>query len=221
MVNFFTRKTKTVETSQKDFNKFSSEVATLEAKQAELTQQIEQIKNAMNVINATLLIDSSDKNALATKTKGEKQIEKLQAELADTQEKLLKANEKRVEAQVDLNQAQGEKARAEALKQRTLEIAVKEVVTVLNRVESLSAGSENIDLAQAYGLQTSPIGVSSEDDFLRTLANEDTPKAYEQAEEVTREALQAMVDVLEKHGVKFHKDAMANFKTAGVEFKNK
>jgi uncharacterized protein (DUF58 family) len=221
MMNFFTRKTKTVETSQKDFNKLNAEVATFEAKQAELTQQIEQIKNAMNVINATLLIDSSDKTALATKAKGEKQIEKLQAELADTQEKLLKANEKRVEAQVDLNQAQGEKARAEALQQRTREIAVNNVVTVLNRVESLSAGSEHIDLAKAYGLQTSPIGVSPEDDFLRTLANEDTPKAYEQAEEVTREALQAMIDVLEKHGVKFHKDAMDNFKTAGVEFKNK
>ncbi|MEH7508140.1 hypothetical protein V7159_10570 [Priestia megaterium] len=221
MMNFFTRKTKAIETSQKDFDKLNNEVETLEATQAELTQQIEQINSAMNVISATLLIDSSDKNALATKTKGEKQIEKFKAELADTQEKLSKANEKRVEAQVDLNQAQGEKARAEALKQATGQKAVYKALKVMEKVEPSDVIQEQINLAQAYGLQTSPIGVSKEDDFIRSITSEDNPKAEQQSEEVAREALQAMVDVFEKHGIKFADNAIHNFESVGVELKNK
>lgn len=220
-MNLFTRKAKTIEASQKEFNKLVIEVEALEVKQGELTQQIEKINNAMNIVEATLLIDSSDKNALATKIKGEKQLEKLQAELDDTQGKLSKATEKRLEAQVDLNQAQGEKARVKALKQATGHKAVYKVLNVIHKVEPSNVIQEPINLAQAYGLKTSPIGVSQEDDFIRTLANEDAAKAEKQSEEVAREALQAMVDVFEKHGVKFNKNVESNFRTLGVELKNK
>ncbi|HDR7611151.1 TPA: hypothetical protein QCX47_002747 [Bacillus mycoides] len=203
---FGTKKTKTIEVATQELNKTSELVTTIESQQAELQERIAKIGNAMNIIEATLLIDPKDKNAIATKSKGEKQLEELSDELASSQEQLAIANEKRFEAQKELHKSTGEKAQQHGITESSKLTAVQFLTNTLENIDkNWIITEETQDVSQAYGFGSSSnlASNSPEFNFIVEQGEEGSLQVHQNGKAIAQEALQAMTDVLAKHGVKF------------------
>ncbi|MDM5459991.1 hypothetical protein [Bacillus cereus] len=217
-------KTKNVEVAQNELQKADELVAIIEGKQAEMQDRISKINSAMNIVEATLLIDPKDKNALATKDKGDKQLASLNEELAGSQEELSEAQTKRFEAQKNLNKSAGEKAVAHSIQESSKLTAIHVLSNTLHELDRTWITTEETqDVSQAYGFGDvrQLDSRSPEFAFILEQGEKSSLEANEKGRAIAQEALQAMVNVLVENGIEFSANGINAFEHAGVTLKNK
>lgn len=219
---FGNKKVKSVEAINKELEKVNNEIANLEAKRSEFTDKINEVTQAIRIVKANLVIDSGDKNALATKTKGEKLLETLKANLAETETKLTEAREQAFEKNKELHQSQGEAARkVNVFNNKKLGVVsgINTFFDVPDNYKLHARVGNSVDLAQAYGLGDFQRIHPQEQQFIISLNSEDNEQGKQEAEAIVKEALQAMVAVLEKYDIQLIGNSSERLKGLGVELK--
>ncbi|WP_459501105.1 hypothetical protein [Bacillus sp. C1] len=209
------KKIKTVEAAQKELDKLETQVSDLQGKRLGVAQQIGEVENAVRIISANLVIDENDKTALASKEKGNRKLKNLQVELSEFDTKIADTQQQVLESKKELFRSQGEEARKNNVE------GVKQQNTIDNLIKFFKAedvyGSclfryvrknHVIDLAQAYGLgdfqQINPVDQS----FVFEANQEDVAKGKEKANEIVKEALEAMKTVLDKHDIELDEETV-------------
>ncbi|AIK38815.1 hypothetical protein BG07_1034 [Bacillus pseudomycoides] len=197
------KKVKTVEAAQSDLNKVDELVVSLETKRNELQSTISKINNAMNIIEATILIDPSNAN-LNTKAKGEKQLGELNNEVQSVQAELDKAREQRQEAQQAYVHSKGEQVKKEHIEASAKDKATYHLSDFAERLGKdcfAGKGYEDLGLAFGFGETKSFHPDSEEFKYIQELGKEINSESDKKGEAIVIEALQAMLTVLNKHGI--------------------
>ncbi|HFK1409670.1 hypothetical protein ABE47_21040 [Bacillus thuringiensis] len=210
-------KVKQQETAQKELEKVQAQESDLQGQLAQAQSNQAKIQQALTVVEASLVIDENDKQALAQQKKAQSKLDDLTKEIAATQEKLVGVAEKKKEAIRETFRSRGDLARKHNVKVRRDSIATIQ----FNKLFGLELGDvlgiytpnkEGINLGEAYGVgDTDSLDPHSEDwKDIVAMNNEDEKQAYEQAEAIKKELQEAIKAVFEKHDIELTPQSVIN-----------
>ncbi|PEC66754.1 hypothetical protein [Bacillus toyonensis] len=211
-----TAKVKTEEQANKEVGKLQVQENDLQDKLQEAQQGHSKVSAALDIISASLIIDESDKTALANKKKGEAKLEALTKEIESTQSKLAEVSSKKQEAVKELYRSRGEKARKHNVEQRRNMVVVGRFNNVFQLEDALRLvtvyDAKGYDLGVEYGVgPVDSLDPHSEDwKFIVEMADEDTAEADKQAEAISRELEEAILSVFKKHNIELNKQTLIN-----------
>ncbi|MGQ4669666.1 hypothetical protein ACUIJ5_05200 [Bacillus toyonensis] len=100
-------KVKTEEAATKEINKLQASESNLQAQLSSAQSSHSKVSAALNIIEASLVIDETDKQALAQQKKANIKLEGLAKEIESTQVKLQEVSEKKQEAIKELYRSRG------------------------------------------------------------------------------------------------------------------
>ena len=154
----YEHKGKTEEQSQKEVEKLQASESDLQSELSVAQSNHSKVSAALDILAASLVIDETDKQALAQKKKGKAKLESLAKEIQSTQVKLSEVAEKKQEAIKELYRSRGELARKANVKSRR-DMAVG---VFFNRAFGIEQGDarglyaehnqNHADLGVAYGV---------------------------------------------------------------------
>ncbi|MCC2363919.1 hypothetical protein LKM19_24660 [Bacillus cereus] len=211
-------KVKTEEQANKEVEKLQVQENDLQGKLQEAQAGHAKVSAALDIISASLIIDETDKVALANKKKGEAKLEVLTKEIESTQSKLAEISSKKQGAVKELYRSRGELARKANVKSRR-DMAVG---VFFNRAFGIEQGDarglyaehnqNHADLGVAYGVGPIDSLDSNSDDwkFIVKMADEDTHEAEQQTKAIRKEIGEAIKAVFEKHDIKLTEQSLRN-----------
>ncbi|MDA1771437.1 hypothetical protein PDJ95_08540 [Bacillus cereus] len=210
-------KVKTQESAQKELEKVQAQESDLQNKLAQAQSNQAKIQQALTVVEASLVIDESDKAALAQQKKATSKLEDLANEIASTQETLVEVAEKKRLAIRETFRSRGDDARKHNVKVKRASVATIQ----FNKLFGIESGEpqgiyavhkESIDLGEAYGVgQLNLLDPHSEDwNELVGMVKEDDKLAYEQAEAIKKELQEAIKAVFEKYDIELTPQSVIN-----------
>jgi len=145
------------ETALTEVQKAVNERDAIQAELTPLLTQRSEVANAKAVIEATLVINPSDKSAQSNVSKAEAKLNELDAQIAQLQERLSKADLNIEAKQEESYLAKGEALKAETLKKETKQFTLKQLKETFEKIDryqndyALSGMTERIKLAEAFG----------------------------------------------------------------------
>ncbi|WP_255448023.1 hypothetical protein [Bacillus sp. BB51/4] len=211
-------KVKTEEAATKEIDKLQANESDLQVQLSNAQSSHSKVSAALNIIEASLVIDETDKQALAQQKKANSKLEGLAKEIESTQVKLAEVSSKKQEAVKELYRSRGELARKANVKNRR-DMAVGHF---FNRAFGIEQGDarglyaehnqNGIDLGVAYGVGHTDSLESSSDDwkFIVGMNNEDESLANLQTAEIRKEIGEAIKAVFEKHDIKLTEQSLRN-----------
>ncbi|MEH7018103.1 MULTISPECIES: hypothetical protein [Bacillus] len=200
------KKVKTVENAQKEVDKLTVAENELHDQRSSVARKISEVEQALRIISANLVIDEKDKTALASKEKGTKKLESLQAEVAELDSKIANTREKVLEAKKELFRSQGEEAKKVNIEVTKNQMVIHQINEFFD-VDSYSAHSLKgnhqapQDISQAYGLGDFQQLNPQEQSFILGINKEINEKGKEEANKIVKEVFEAINVVLDKHNV--------------------
>ncbi|KXY35062.1 hypothetical protein AT268_35200 [Bacillus cereus] len=216
-------KVKQQETAQKDLDKVLTQESDLQSQLSKAQSNQSKIKQALTVVEASLVIDENDKVALAQQKKAQDKLEELSKEIESTQEKLVEVAEKKQLAIRETFRSRGDLARKHNVKARLSVVAPARINKALGIEEDVfkfkSVPVESKDLATEYGFvdtqSLQPVSAREKDqneDFkmIVQMNNEDHKQANEQANAIAREIEEAIKDVFKKNGIELSQQTLIN-----------
>ncbi|MBN9897779.1 hypothetical protein [Bacillus thuringiensis] len=209
-------KVKTEEQANKEVEKLQAQENDLQGKLQEAQAGHAKVSAALNIISASLIIDETDKLALANKKKGEAKLEALTKEIESTQSKLAEASSKKQEAVKELYRSRGEKARKYNVEQRRNMVVANQFNRAFQLEDALrlvtAYDAKGYDLGVEYGVgATDSLDPRSEDwNFIVDMNNEDAAEADKQAEVISRELEEAILLVFKKHNIELTEQTLIN-----------
>ena len=209
-------KVKTEEQANKEVEKLQVQENDLQGKLQEAQAGHAKVSAALDIISASLIIDETDKVALANKKKGEAKLEALTKEIESTQSKLAEISSKKQEAIKELYRSRGEKARKCNVEQRRNMVVAGRFNNVFRLEDALRLvtvyDAKGYDLGVEYGVgATDSLNPRSEDwDFIADMNNEDAVEADKQAEVISRELEEAILSVFKKHNIELAQQTLVN-----------
>ncbi|PHF15618.1 hypothetical protein COF84_19190 [Bacillus wiedmannii] len=216
-------KVKQQETAQKELDKVLAQESDLQSQLSKAQSNQSKIQQALTVVEASLVIDENDKQALAQQKKAQGKLGELAKEIESTQEKLVEVAEKKREATREVFRSRGDLARKQNVKAHLSVIAPARINKALGIEEDVfkfkSVPAESKDLATEYGFvdtqSLQPVSSRGEDqteDFktIVQMNNEDHKQASEQAEAIAREVEEAIKNVFKNNGIELHHQTLSN-----------
>ncbi|KAB2395272.1 MULTISPECIES: hypothetical protein [Bacillus cereus group] len=209
-------KVKTEEQANKEVEKLQAQGNDLQGKLQEAQAGHAKVSAALDIITASLIIDETDKLALANKKKGEAKLEALTKEIESTQSKLAEVSSKKQEAVKELYRSRGEKARKYNVEQRRNMVVAGRFNNIFQLEDSLRLvtvyDAKGYDLGIEYGVgATDSLDPRSEDwNFIVDMNNEDAAEADKQAEVISRELEEAILLVFKKHNIELTEQTLIN-----------
>ncbi|PED29892.1 hypothetical protein CON13_23690 [Bacillus cereus] len=209
-------KVKTEEQANKEVEKLQVQENDLQGKLQETQAGHSEVSAALDIISASLIIDETDKVALANKKKGEAKLEALTKEIESTQSKLAEVSSKKQEAVKELYRSRGEKARKYNVEQRRNMVVAGRFNNVFQLEDALRLvtvyDAKGYDLGIEYGVgATDSLDPRSEDwNFIADMNKEDAAEADKQAEAISRELEEAILLVFKKHNIGLNEQTLIN-----------
>ncbi|MEH7667658.1 hypothetical protein V7419_12950 [Bacillus sp. JJ689] len=209
-------KVKTEEQANKEVEKLQVQENDLQGKLQETQAGHSKVSAALDIISASLIIDETDKIALANKKKGEAKLEVLTKEIESTQSKLAEVSSKKQEAVKELYRSRGEKARKYNVEQRRNMVIASRFNNVFQLEDALRLAAvydaKGYDLGVEYGVgATDSLDPRSEDwNFIADMNKEDAAEADKQAEAISRELEEAILSVFKKHNIELNQQTLVN-----------
>ncbi|PFQ11761.1 hypothetical protein [Bacillus cereus] len=209
-------KVKTEEQANKEVEKLQVQENDLQGKLQEAQAGHSKVSAALDIISASLIIDETDKVALANKKKGEAKLEALTKEIESTQSKLAEVSSKKQEAVKELYRSRGEKARKYNVEQRRNMVVAGRFNNVFQLEDALRLvtvyDAKGYDLGIEYGVgATDSLDPRSEDwNFIADMNKEDAAEADKQAEAISRELEEAILLVFKKHNIELNEQTLIN-----------
>ncbi|MBJ7963803.1 hypothetical protein [Bacillus cereus] len=209
-------KVKTEEQANKEVEKLQVQENDLQGKLQETQAGHSKVSAALDIISASLIIDETDKIALANKKKGEAKLEVLTKEIESTQSKLAEVSSKKQEAVKELYRSRGEKARKYNVEQRRNMVIASRFNNVFQLEDALRLAAvydaKGYDLGVEYGVgATASLDPRSEDwNFIADMNKEDAAEADKQAEVISRELEEAILSVFKKHNIELNQQTLVN-----------
>ncbi|MCP1398052.1 hypothetical protein [Bacillus cereus] len=209
-------KVKTEEQANKEVEKLQVQENDLQGKLQETQAGHSKVSAALDIISASLIIDETDKIALANKKKGEAKLEVLTKEIESTQSKLAEVSSKKQEAVKELYRSRGEKARKYNVEQRRNMVIASRFNNVFQLEDALRLAAvydaKGYDLGVEYGVgATDSLDPRSEDwNFIADMNKEDAAEADKQAEAISRELEGAILSVFKKHNIELNQQTLVN-----------
>lgn len=209
-------KVKTEEQANKEVEKLQVQENDLQGKLQETQAGHSKVSAALDIISASLIIDETDKIALANKKKGEAKLEVLTKEIESTQSKLAEVSSKKQEAVKELYRSRGEKARKYNVEQRRNMVIASRFNNVFQLEDALRLAAvydaKGYDLGVEYGVgATDSLDPRSEDwNFIADMNKEDAAEADKQAEAISRELEKAILSVFKKHNIELNQQTLVN-----------
>lgn len=209
-------KVKTEEQANKEIEKLQVQENALQEKLQEAQAGHAKVSAALDIISASLIIDETDKVALANKKKGETKLEALTKEIESTQSKLAEIRSKKQEAIKELYRSRGEEARKYNVEQRRNMVVAGRFNNVFQLEDALRLvtvyDAKGYDLGVEYGVgATDSLDPRSEDwNFIADMNNEDAAEADKQAEVISRELEEAILSVFKKHNIELNEQTLIN-----------
>ncbi|XMA28331.1 hypothetical protein M9428_13105 [Bacillus bombysepticus] len=209
-------KVKTEEQANKEVEKLQVQENDLQGKLQETQAGHSKVSAALDIISASLIIDETDKIALANKKKGEAKLEVLTKEIESTQSKLAEVSSKKQEAVKELYRSRGEKARKYNVEQRRNMVIASRFNNVFQLEDALRLAAvydaKGYDLGVEYGVgATDSLDPRSEDwSFIADMNKEDAAEADKQAEAISRELEIAILSVFKKHNIELNQQTLVN-----------
>ncbi len=209
-------KVKTEEQANKEVEKLQVQENDLQGKLQEARAGHSKVSAALDIISASLIIDETDKVALANKKKGEAKLEVLTKEIESTQSKLAEVSSKKQEAIKELYRSRGEKSRKYNVEQRRNMVVANRFNRAFQLEDALRLAAvydaKGYDLGVEYGVgATDSLDPRSEDwNFIADMNKEDAAKADKQAEAISRELEEAILSVFKKHNIELTEQTLIN-----------
>lgn len=209
-------KVKTEEQANKEVEKLQVQENDLQGKLQETQAGHSKVSAALDIISASLIIDETDKVALANKKKGEAKLEVLTKEIESTQSKLAEVSSKKQEAIKELYRSRGEKSRKYNVEQRRNMVVANRFNRAFQLEDALRLAAvydaKGYDLGVEYGVgATDSLDPRSEDwNFIADMNKEDAAEADKQAEAISRELEEAILSVFKKHNIELTEQTLIN-----------
>ncbi|OUB65892.1 hypothetical protein [Bacillus thuringiensis] len=209
-------KVKTEEQANKEVEKLQVQENDLQGKLQEAQAGHSKVLAALDIISASLIIDETDKVALANKKKGEAKLEVLTKEIESTQFKLAEVSSKKQEAIKELYRSRGEKARKYNVEQRRNMVVTNRFNMAFQLEDALRLAAvydaKGYDLGVEYGVgATDSLDPRSEDrNFITDMNKEDAAEADKEAEAISRELKEAILSVFKKHNIELNEQTLIN-----------
>ncbi|HHT7065293.1 hypothetical protein [Bacillus thuringiensis] len=209
-------KVKTEEQANKEVEKLQVQENDLQGKLQEAQAGHSKVSAALDIISASLIIDETDKVALANKKKGEAKLEVLTKEIESTQSKLAEVSSKKQEAIKELYRSRGEKSRKYNVEQRRNMVVANRFNRAFQLEDALRLAAvydaKGYDLGVEYGVgATDSLDPRSEDwNFIADMNKEDAAEADKQAEAISRELEEAILSVFKKHNIELNEQTLIN-----------
>ncbi|PFV34631.1 hypothetical protein COL00_31105 [Bacillus cereus] len=209
-------KVKTEEQANKEVEKLQVQENDLQGKLQETQAGHSKVSAALDIISASLIIDETDKVALANKKKGEAKLEALTKEIESTQSKLAEVSSKKQEAVKELYRSRGEKSRKYNVEQRRNMVVANRFNRAFQLEDALRLAAvydaKGYDLGVEYGVgATDSLDPRSEDwNFIADMNKEDAAEADKQAEAISRELEEAILSVFKKHNIELTEQTLIN-----------
>lgn len=209
-------KVKTEEQANKEVEKLQVQENDLQGKLQEAQAGHAKVSAALDIISASLIIDETDKVALANKKKGEAKLEVLTKEIESTQSKLAEVSSKKQEAIKELYRSRGEKSRKYNVEQRRNMVVASRFNRAFQLEDALRLAAvydaKGYDLGVEYGVgATDSLNPRSEDwNFIADMNKEDAAEADKQAEAISRELEEAILSVFKKHNIELTEQTLIN-----------
>lgn len=209
-------KVKTEEQANKEVEKLQVQENDLQGKLQEAQAGHSKVSAALDIISASLIIDETDKVALANKKKGEAKLEVLTKEIESTQSKLAEVSSKKQEAIKELYCSRGEKSRKYNVEQRRNMVVANRFNRAFQLEDALRLAAvydaKGYDLGVEYGVgATDSLDPRSEDwNFIADMNKEDAAEADKQAEAISRELEEAILSVFKKHNIELTEQTLIN-----------
>lgn len=102
-----TTKVKTTEQAQKEIDKLQAQENELQSQLSQSQSEQTKVSKALEIVEASLIIDETDKNALASQKKAQAKLEALSKQIAGTGEKLSEISSKKQAAIRELYRSRG------------------------------------------------------------------------------------------------------------------
>ncbi|QWI55258.1 hypothetical protein [Bacillus mycoides] len=211
-----TTKVKTEEAALQAIDKLQAQENDLQGKLQEAQAEHTKVSEALEIVEATLIIDSADKGALATQKKAQSKLETLAKQIASTQDELSKVAEKKQAAVKELYRSRGEIARKHnVLNRRNMAVASRfnRTFHLENALRLITIYDPNVrDLGVEYGVgATDNLDPRSEDwQFIVGMSDEDVAEGDRQAEVIAREIEEAIKGVFTKNGIELSEQTLIN-----------
>ncbi|MEN3130429.1 hypothetical protein [Bacillus albus] len=209
-------KVKTEEQANKEVEKLQVQENDLQGRLQEAQAGHAKVSAALDIISASLIIDETDKVALANKKKGKTKLEALTKEIESTQSKLAEIRSKKQEAIKELYRSRGEKARKYNVEQRRNMVVANRFNRAFQLEDALRLAAvydaKGYDLGVEYGVgATDSLDPRSEDwNFIADMNKEDAAEADKQAEAISRELEEAILSVFKKHNIELTEQTLIN-----------
>ncbi|MGE7864913.1 hypothetical protein ACQKNO_01335 [Bacillus paramycoides] len=211
-----TTKVKTEEQARQAIDKLQVQENNLQNQITQAQLEHTRVSNALEIMEASLIINPDSKESKTNKTLGEKKIEELNKQIEAAQVKLSEVAEKKQKAVRELHRSRGEIARKYNVKaRRDMAIAHR-----FNRAFNLEIpfgiethyDPKGFDLGVEYGLgEMDSLDPHSEGwKFLVSLSDEDSAEGDKQAEAIARELEEAIKAVFEKNNIALSNQTLTN-----------
>ncbi|MEC1866734.1 hypothetical protein [Bacillus paralicheniformis] len=213
LTDILNKNKKTVEGAEKVLEKAHKELGDIQAQVAEKNKHKQQLIQAMNVIEASLVIDPADKNAKAQKNKADKKLAEIDKEIEKLSEKAQKAQEALTEAQKGVKNSKGEVFKQEIINQR-VEAGFKRKFSVVERRVEHGLNSYKhidwVDWSKGYGLPLEQIQTPNgfqlkakqeNMPLIKEVNNEAQEVANKKVDELIAKVEKAIEEILEAEGI--------------------
>ncbi len=209
-------KVKTLETAQKEVDKLQAQENELQGELSQAQSEHSRVSHALEIMEASLIINPDSKEAKTNKALGEKKLEELAKQISSTQDELSKVADKKQKAIQEIRRSRGEIARKHNVKiERDKYVAwgfnrafgIEENVFQLHTVQPRS-----MDLGVEYGLGAiSTLDPDSEDwKFLVNMGQQDSAEGETQAMVIRKELQEAIKAVFVKHDIELNEQSLSN-----------
>ncbi|WP_249264053.1 hypothetical protein [Bacillus wiedmannii] len=209
-------KVKTEEQATTEIEKLQTKENDLQSQLSEAQTGHAKVSKALEIVEAQLLIDESDKNALASQKKALAKIDTFAKEIESTQVKLAEVSSKKQEVIKELYRSRGEKARKHNVEQRRNMAVAGRFNKVFQLEDALRLvtvyDAKGYDLGVEYGIgPVDSLPAHSEDwNFIVEMTKEDTAEADKQAEAISRELEEAILSVFKKYNIELNEQTLIN-----------
>ncbi|PEQ07104.1 hypothetical protein CN587_02390 [Bacillus wiedmannii] len=209
-------KVKTEEQATKEIDKLQTQENDLQSQLSQAQEGHVKVSKALEIVEAQLLIDESDKTALTSQKKALAKIDTFAKEIESTQSKLAEVGSKKQAATKELYRSRGEIARKHnVLNRRNMVVASRfnRTFHLEDTLRLITIYDPNVrDLGVEYGVgATDNLDPHSEDwQFIVGMSNEDVAEGDRQAEVIAREIEGAIKGVFTKNGIELSEQTLIN-----------
>ncbi|MFU1885157.1 hypothetical protein [Bacillus wiedmannii] len=217
-------KVKTIEAAQKEIDKLQAQENELQGQLSEAQAGHAKVGQALLIVEASLIIDETDKTALTSQEKAQAKLETLAKQVESTKGKLSEVSSRKQAVVQEMYRSRGEVARRHNIKierDRYVVWGFNRAFNIEDYTFQLAVENEShMDLGMEYGLGSleerdpqSPnwIAPHTEDwNFLAKLGQEDLAEGETQAIAIRKELQGAIKGVFDKHDIKLQAQTLNN-----------